>query len=133
MNELERLLAAVPRPEPSRQLDQRVNALLVQEPRSRSGVRWRNALVLSGVAVCAGLIGFYCGQHSIVAPPVNVAMPAQIPAHVPPSEPDPASDNIVTIPLRQDQLASLFVQTGPPERMLGRGPVKIEVSASPGP
>jgi len=129
MNELERLLASVPRPEPSRQLDQRVNALLVQESPSRPGVRWRNALALSGVAACAGLIGFYWGQHSIVAPTLNVA----IPAHVRPSEPDPASDNIVTIPLRQDQLASLFVKTGPPERMLGRGPVKIEVFSSPGP
>jgi hypothetical protein len=125
MNELERLLAAVSRPEPSRHLDERVNAVLMHEPPGRPGVHWKRAWAWCGVAACAGAIGFYGGRQSVVVPSASVAATAEMPA------PDPVSHQIVTVPLRQDQLASLFVQTATPERMLGRGPVRIAVSASP--
>lgn len=127
MNELERLLVGVSRPGPSRRLDERVNAVLMQEPPGRPGVRWKRALASCGVAACAGAIGFYGGRQSVVVPSASVAATAEMTA------PDPVSHQLVTVPLRQDQLASLFVQTATPERMLGRGPVRIAVSASPEP
>lgn len=131
MNELERLLAAVPRPEPSDQLDQRVNALLAREPPSRPSARWRNALVWCGTTACIGLISFYCGRWSVGAAPGELVQVTKPQAPARPAESSPISDNVLSFPLRQDQLASLFVQSAAAETMLGTGPVRIEVSTSP--
>ena len=129
MNDLERLLAEMHRPQPSHELDQRVEELLSQQPTSPSHARWKSALVFSAVAACAGLIGFVGGRQSAAVPRTTVA--ATITAPHRPTEPQTTPANVVRIPLQREQLAGLFVQTAAPEHMLGRGQVNVEVSTSP--
>ena len=130
MNEIERLLAAVPRPDPSQQLDRRVNNVLSQQRLSRLRIR-KNLLAWCGTTVGVGLICFFMGRLSIQPTLGWTAIKTA------PSEPrrlaksDARSATVLNLPLRQDQLASLFLQTAAPEGLLGKGPVIVEVSALP--
>lgn len=131
MNELERLIAAVSRPEPSIKLDERVNALLAQEPPCLPRRRWRNVLVLCGTSACIGLLGFWWGRQSVVSTPESPAITSTASVPAPPPETLPASANVTNIPLREDQLSGLFLRPSVREGMLGNGPVKIVISNSP--
>ena len=130
MNELERLLASVSRPEPSDELDRRVSALLAPIPTPAPRATAGYALLLCGTAVCVGLIGFYCGRLSVGAAN-GAAVTVKSPNPERPLESDPVSSPVLNVPLRRDQLAGLFVQSPAPEPMFGTGPLKVKVSTSP--
>src|SRR5262245_4511729 len=104
MNELERLIAAVSRPEPSIKLDERVNAMLAQEPPCPRKPRWRSALVLCGTSTCMGLIGFCLGRQSVSPTIASPATTATALVSAPHAETGPAP-NITKTRLREDQLA----------------------------
>jgi hypothetical protein len=126
MNELERLIAALPRPEPSAQLDDRVNEVLSQHRPTRPNTRWRNTLAWCSTAACIGLIGFVCGRWSISASP-----DAMVPTPMNLARPDSISHTVLKIPLREEQLGRMFVQNAEPEGMFGNKPLQIEVLSSP--
>jgi hypothetical protein len=130
MNELERLIAAIARPEPSGTLDERVQAILAHEPPGIRTIRWRSALVWCCASACIGLIGFCLGRQSVgltMGSPTVDSAALSADHHV---EAAPGSPNIMKTPLREDQLAGLFLRAGIGEGMLGTGPVTIEISKS---
>jgi hypothetical protein len=131
MNELERMIAAIEVPGPSDQLDERVRATLAARRAQEPSRRMRDMLAMLGASACIGLIGFVLGRQSVAVPPV-VGQPTSTlsvsdePALQPATQPQ-----IVRVPLRDDQLASFFVQPAAREGMLGRGPVRFDVTTSP--
>lgn len=131
MNELERLISAVPHPEPSELLDHRVSALFSEQRSPRPHPRLPIALAWCATAACVGLIGFYSGRWSAAAAPGATVLTTIPQAATGLAQSAPSSSTIHKIPLRQDQLASLFVQPTTPVAMFGNGAVKIEVSMSP--
>jgi hypothetical protein len=140
MNEIERLIAAVHRPQPSEWLDETIHALLAwrpqlaqREPAKRS--IWKAAAAQLATAACVAAIAFYAGRLSgldtksapgAIAQPVPLSQPKESPSRA-----GASASSVVSIPLRDDQLASMFVHTSGGEGLLGRGPVKIDVSLSP--
>ena len=131
MNELERLIAAVPRPEPGEKLDQRIDALLAHPPIRSSTRRWKSTLAWTATAACVGAIGFYLGRQSVVRMPPETAVIAAAPASDSPLEVAPVATNITSVPWDADQLAKLFVGPTGREGMFGKGPVTFEISPSP--
>jgi hypothetical protein len=130
MNELERLIAGLPRPEPSDQLDNRIHALLAQG-RARPLVSGRRiAVAWCGTAACVGVLGFFLGRQTAIAEPAPAPVTATAQSIDRPVENPSAPVTSVSIPLRADQLAGLFMPPAVHEGMLGRGPVKIEVFTS---
>lgn len=132
MNELERMIAALSRPEPSSELDERVKAVLAQPSPGHSRPKWRSVLASCGTSACIGLIGFYLGRQSIGPARESATIASTVPAPAPASESVPVSTNVTKIPLREDQLAGLFANVRVREGMLGKGPVTIEISTSHG-
>jgi hypothetical protein len=135
MNEIERLIAAVPRPEPGEKLDQRIHALLAHPP-VRSPIRRRKGMLgWLASAACVGLLGFYLGRQSVVAPLpaelVSTAVTAVAPASDSPPKVAPVATKITNVPLDPDKIAKLFVGPVGRERMFGNGPVTVEISTSP--
>jgi hypothetical protein len=117
MNELEKLIAALPRPEPGERLDQRIDGLLAGQP----ALRRRIPLAWPAMAACIGVFGFFLGRQSVA---VLTPQPATIAA-------PQVADRVTTIPLNKDQLAGLLLRPAPREGMFGRGPVMIEISKTP--
>ncbi len=132
MNELERVLAAVPRPEPSDQLDQRVNALLAPGSHSspRVEMRWKSIGVLAGATLCAGVLGFYCGRLSVGTAPEKLAVTVGAPNQGRRSAATPEAGKVLSVPLEPHQLSGLFVPSAA-EAVFGNGPVYVEVTTSP--
>jgi hypothetical protein len=131
MNELERLIVAVDRPEPGHKLDARVNAILVQSQHRSKKSRWKNALVSCAAAACVGAIGFYAGRLS--ASPATDPLPAIASATRVHSRPEraPVAANVMKVPLTDNQLAGLFVLSNHREGLLGSGPLTTLTSTSP--
>jgi hypothetical protein len=75
MNELERLIAALPRPEPSEELDHRIDALLAHQPVRAPIRRWSGTMSWIATAACVGGLGFFLGRQSVVVGPVPTAVP----------------------------------------------------------
>lgn len=70
MNELERLIAGLPVPSPSAELDGRIAELTAARPGAGPAVRARTrrrAMVVACTA-CAGIAGFILGRHSVPPP-----------------------------------------------------------------
>ncbi len=98
MNDIERLVAGLPRPSPSEELDSRIAALIGSEkgldtvangPRAaRTTLHWpptdgpravkRRLIVTVASTACAGLLGFVIGRHSVA--PVIAGQTATIPS-----------------------------------------------------
>ena len=131
MNELERLIAAVPRPEPSEKLDQRIDALLAQPPVRAPIRRWSGTMGWVATAACVGALGFYLGRHSAIQALPHAAVTAAAPASDPPPKAAPVTAKVTSVPLDADQLAKIFVSPTPREGMFGKGPVTFEISTSP--
>jgi hypothetical protein len=130
MNEIERMISGLPRPEPSDNLDDLVRVLLAhQQVRSRVSRR-TIAIAWCGTAASVGILGFFLGRHTAVAQstPALVTSTAQSNDRRVESPSEPVTS--VRIPLRADQLAGLFMASPVHEGMLGRGPVTIHVSTS---
>jgi hypothetical protein len=70
MNDIERLIAGLPRPSPSAELDARI-ARLTSEPRvdrqaaGHGNGAPRRLMATVASAACAGLLGFALGRHSV--------------------------------------------------------------------
>lgn len=132
MNELERMIAAIYRPEPSDELDERIERLFAPNNYSRPPhSRWRSALALLATAACVGTLCFYWGRQSVIATADTAHVTIHRPAIDPPPEAPSATGNVVGIPLREDQLAGLFIRSSEREGMLGKGPVTVEIFSSP--
>jgi hypothetical protein len=130
MNELERLIAALPRPEPGEQLDQRIRTLLARQPVPLQIRRSSATMAWIATAACIGAIGFFLGRQSVVVGPMPTAVAGAAPASDPPAV-TPDAANITNIPLNEEQLAGLLARPAPREGMFGRGPMTIEVSKTP--
>src|SRR5205085_5396248 len=98
MNDIEELLAHLPFPEPSRELDARI-AQLTSRPMRRTSLRAgvRRFGLLVACSACAGLIGFVLGRQT--APPVAgndlaAVAPATPIAQVSESVPEPTTVNV---------------------------------------
>jgi hypothetical protein len=132
MNDIERMIAAIIRPGPSRSFDERVQTLLAPpEPIRPRKPRWRVAMDWLGTAACVGLVGFYVGRVSVGVQPISAPVTTIAPPSNSPSQSLPSPATIVNIPLGDDQLAALFVRSSPREGLLGKGPFTVEVSTSP--
>jgi hypothetical protein len=131
MNELERLIAAVNRPEPGCRLDDRVQTLFAQTRLRPDNPPRMNALVACGAAVCVGLLGFFVGRLSVSAPTDPLPAMASASHLRPRPENPPVATSVMKVPLGDDQLAGLFVRSAHDEGLLGSGPVTILTSASP--
>jgi hypothetical protein len=130
MNELERLIAGLARPEPSDRLDDRIHAMLAQAQVRPRVSRRRVTLAWFATAACVGVLGFFLGRQTVIAEPALAPVAATAQSIDRPVEVSPAPVTSVNIPLRADQLAGLFMPPAVHEGMLGRGPVKIEVFTS---
>jgi hypothetical protein len=128
MNELERLIAALPRSEPSENLDERIGALLAHQPVRSLIHRWNGKLAWIATAACVGAIGFYLGRQSVVVVTVPTTLTAAAPTADLPLGVAPVATHVTSVPLGADQLAKLFVSPASREGMFGKGPVTIEVS-----
>jgi hypothetical protein len=130
MNELERLIAHVDRPDPTGWLDARINAVIQSRVTSNKRRR-QNEVVACGVAACIGILGFFVGRQS-----VSTAADTSSPMTIATTR-DPANEgtllvtNVTNVPLADDQLAGLFVRRHQREGLLGAGPVTILTSTSP--
>ncbi|HEV3416769.1 MAG TPA: hypothetical protein VG056_08160 [Pirellulales bacterium] len=130
MNELERLIAGLARPEPSDRLDDRIQAMLAQEQVRPRVSPWRIAISWCGTAACMGVLGFYLGRQTAIAQPAPAPVTSTAQSIDRPVETTTVPVTSVSIPLRADQLAGLFMPPAIHEGMLGRGPVTIQVSTS---
>jgi hypothetical protein len=131
MNELERLIAAVERPEPGHQLDHRIRALFVPPHVRSSKPRWTNALVACAAALCIGVLGFFLGRQSIGSSADPLPAIASTSQRHSRANGTPLATNVQKIPLSENQLASLFIRHSHREGLLGNGPVTILTSTSP--
>ena len=86
MNDIERMIAAIVRPGPSRSLDERVQTLLAPEPIRPRKSRWRVAMAWLGTAACVGLVGFYVGRVSVSGQPISAPVATVAPPSDSPSK-----------------------------------------------
>lgn len=136
MNELERMIAGLPQPEPGKGLDERIGSLLVAGATRRPRARWRRAVVWPAVAACCGLLGFYLGRGSVVRE-IAVQPPALVP-NMPGSRDSGPSQNlaavdprVVNLPLAEPEFARLFLRSEHGEGAFGPGPLTIKTSITP--
>jgi hypothetical protein len=61
---IENLIARLPRPTPSAELDSRIALITHHRSTERTPSRARRVLLLASTAACAGLVGFALGRHS---------------------------------------------------------------------
>lgn len=126
MNELERMIAALGRPQASLDLDERIAAIprgpnLGSRPaRGIQGARG-TAWLLSGVSLGVGLFGFLCGRWSSrQSPPTppTTATAAALPQEV------------TRVPIPEGELAGLFAAPPVREGLLGFGPFHVDLPPS---
>jgi hypothetical protein len=63
-NVIENLIARLPRPTPSQELDSRIAEITNQASPERKSFQARQVLLLVGTAACAGFLGFALGRQS---------------------------------------------------------------------
>jgi hypothetical protein len=131
MNELERLIMNIDRPEPTSKLDACVTALLGQTQLNSRTPRWKNAFVTCAVAVCVGLLGFYAGRQSARSAPASFPAMASAAPLGPRNESKLVAASVTKVTLGDGQLSGLFVRPDHREGLLGNGPVTVLTSASP--
>jgi hypothetical protein len=131
MNELERLIMNIDRPEPTRKLDACVTALLGQTQLCSRTPRWKNALVTCAVAVCVGLLGFFAGRQSARSAPATFTSTMSAAELSPRSESNLVAASVTKVTLGEEQFAGLLVRPDYREGLLGIGPVTILTSTSP--
>ena len=116
MNELERLIAALPRPEPSEKLDQRITTRLLAQPPVRSvdlAALERHAGVDRHGGLHVGVVGFFLGRQSCfrIATGRTAGRDGPGASALPPAA-SPVAANPMRVPLGNEQLASLFLHSG---------------------
>jgi hypothetical protein len=77
-----------------------------------------------------GLIGFVAGRQSVGSTPLPPPLIADG-APYPRKDTAPVPVEVLNIPLRDDQLAGLFLHPGAGEGIFGKEPVTIETTSSP--
>ncbi len=130
MNELERLIAALPRPEPGEKLDQRIDDLLARQPVRLPVARWKSTGAWIATAACIGVLSFFLGRQSVAVSPAQAAVIAAAPAANLPLQVAPVATQVTNIPLNEDQLAGFLAHPAVREGMFGRGPMTIEISTT---
>jgi hypothetical protein len=131
MNELERLIMNIDRPEPTSKLDACVTAILGQTQLRSSTPRWKNALVTCAVAACVGLLGFFAGRQSARSAPASFPAMARAVEPGPRNESNLVAASVTKVTLGENQLAGLLVRPDHREGLLGNGPVTVLTSVSP--
>lgn len=131
MNELERMIAGLPQPEPGKGLDERIGLLLAAVATRRSPARWRNAVVWPAVATCCGLLGFYFGRESVGRPPIIAPLAPENRDFNPSHNLAAVDSRVVSLPLAEREFARLFLRSDHEEGAFGPGPLTIRTSVTP--
>ena len=131
MNELERMIAGLPQPEPGNGLDERIGLLLAAGANRRSPARWRSAVIWPAVATCCGLLGFYVGRESVVRPPVIVPIAPESRDFDPSQNLAAVDSRVVSLPLAEREFARFFLRSDHEEGAFGPGPLTIKTSVTP--
>jgi hypothetical protein len=131
MNELERLIATIDRPEPTDKLDACVYALFAQSQPRFNKPRWKNTLAACAAAACIGALGFFAGRQSVDAASESSPAMASAAESGPRQERTLAAASVTKVPITEDQLAGLFVRPDHREGLLGSGPLTMLTSTSP--
>ena len=150
MNEIERLIARLPRPSPSEDLDQRIAGLEEWPPleipasltdpavrvraRGPIGLLVRRIAAFAGTAACAGIAGFALGRQSVVpAPEVEGRATSPMVAAAVPATPAPGPAALpVVVVWEESEALARFVMPTRFGSMFGNGPL-VEKSESPPP
>jgi hypothetical protein len=128
MDELEKLISRIARPQPSDELDRRVEAILRHANPRPARRQWKYAALLCGTAVCAGAIGFALGSQTAL----HLARPPEGSlAALSGVEREEESSQTVDSLLSEEQLASLFMRSAAQEGLWGAGELQIETSTAP--
>lgn len=132
MNEIENLIAGLPCPSPSPNLDARIAQLTTRPARAGAiRARLRRLGVLAACTACAGMVGFALGRQSASAVAGNQPV-APLPANPMPPVATPTDRAIVKLELPQSEALARFVM--PPRRtegLFGRGPLEERSGSSP--
>lgn len=118
MDELERQIARLPRPEPSAALDTRIEALLNR--RAHGARRWRAAWI-AAPAIGAGIIGFLSGR---------LTAPHSAAAAVSRARQEVSVQPQVVVVTANHELTDLFILPAARENLLGGGRPTVETSSS---
>jgi hypothetical protein len=115
-NEIENLIARLPRPTPSRELDSRIAGITNQALLERKTVQARRVLLPIGTAACAGLLGFALGRQtgSPVVKNEVAAPPAVAPASLSPQA--EAAGRVHVLRAEGDALVKFVM---PPKKFVG--------------
>jgi hypothetical protein len=112
--EIEGLIARLPRPSPSRELDARIAGITKQPSPERSSFQTRRVLVLVGSTACAGLLGFVLGRQSGSAiAKQQTAAPATAVASSPSAE---TTEHVQIVRAEGDALVKFVM---PPKKFVG--------------
>jgi hypothetical protein len=130
MNDIERLIARLPRPLPSPDLDARIAELTSQPVRSgATRARLRRFSVIAACTACGGLLGFVLGRQSVVPTNETLAVTVRPAAQMPPGASAPERV-IVNVQIPQNDALARFVM--PPKRIEGLfGPEPLEHQPGP--
>ncbi len=128
MDELEKLISRIARPQPSEDLDRRIQAILRHANPPPARRRRAYAASLCGTAACAGVIGFVLGTQSALD---TAPVPPGSPSAMTDVEPSKENWQMVDTLLSEDQLASLFMYPAAREGLWGVGELQIETSTAP--
>jgi hypothetical protein len=103
-DEIEKLIARLPRPAPSQELDTRIAETTRQAAPARQFLPVRQALLLVGSTACAGFLGFVLGRQTGTPVIKNdvAATPAAAVASLPP--PPKSNDPAITDPATTDRV-----------------------------
>jgi hypothetical protein len=115
-NVIENLIARLPRPTPSRELDSRIAEITNRATPERKSFPARQVLLLVGTAACAGFLGFALGRQSgsPVVKNETAAVPAAALASLsPPSE---TAERVHIVRAEGDALVKFVM---PPKKFVG--------------
>ncbi|HEV3301238.1 MAG TPA: hypothetical protein VG055_16425 [Planctomycetaceae bacterium] len=115
-NVIENLIARLPRPTPSQELDSRIAEITNQASPERKFFQVRRVLLLVSTAACAGLLGFVLGRQSgstVVKNEVAAAPAVAIASLSPPAE---TAERVHILRAEGDALVKFVM---PPKKFVG--------------
>jgi hypothetical protein len=115
-NVIENLIARLPRPTPSQELDSRIAEITKQALPKRKFLQARQVLPLVGTAACAGFLGFLLGRQSgspVVKNEVAAVPAAALASWSPPAE---TAERVHILRAEGDALVKFVM---PPKKFVG--------------
>jgi hypothetical protein len=111
---IENLIARLPRPIPSAELDSRIALITSHRSTERKTSRARRVLLLASTAACAGFVGFALGRHSGSA--VVKSEGALAPTRAPASPQSQTAERVQIVRAEGDALVKFVM---PPKKFVG--------------